>query len=94
MSACLNVADTSVIGGLTPARSAASLTMKLTARSVSELPGRRTDWNTGAYAGIRIAEAGKEAGGNHRRNEDLRCTCSLSGLSIKPVGVPPNCSAA
>jgi hypothetical protein len=29
--------------GLTPARLAASLTMKLTARSVSGLPGRRTD---------------------------------------------------
>src|SRR5262245_38860496 len=37
--------------GLTPARPTASLTMKLTARAVSGLPGRRTDWNTGADAG-------------------------------------------
>jgi len=29
----------------------ASLTVKLTARSVSGLPGRRTDWNTGADTG-------------------------------------------
>jgi hypothetical protein len=47
--------------GLTPARSAASLTMKLTARSVSGLPGRRTDWNTGADAGASPRLANRRA---------------------------------
>jgi hypothetical protein len=40
------------------------LTMKLTARSVSGQPGRRTDWNTGADAGAspRLANSRWETG--------------------------------
>src|SRR6478752_5553628 len=47
--------------GLTPARLAAALTMKLTARSVRAWPGLRTDSNTGAEAGASPRLANRRA---------------------------------
>ena len=64
--------------------------MKLTARSVSCLPGRRTDGNTGARR-RRIAAAGKEAGGNVRGNEDLsRLTALADDLELRLPTVAPD----
>src|SRR6185436_8786380 len=68
--ACACRSQCTEAAGLTLARLAAALTMKLTARSVRAWPGLRTDSNTGADAG-RVSAAGQQAGGDDGGDQHL-----------------------